>query len=102
MPEYYFALAYAGIPFIEDRSAELRQHVDEKTQTTVRYRPLPDLIDEIDRIMPFRYGKEFSYPSATLGRNLSAIAARLEPGNDFNPDIKIGDWYYPPTASRWS
>lgn len=61
-----------------------------------------DLIDEIDRLLPFRYGQEMFAFSTYYGRKLGSIASQY---NDFNfpaCQIRIGDWYYPVGLSRWS
>lgn len=105
-----FLLTFAGIPFITDKASVFRSpghtpHGQEGAERNFPPRdqqPLADLIDEIDRLIPFNYLQDFSPASDYPGRNLGAIARKMFQGPFPNPKIRIGDWYYPTGASRWS
>jgi hypothetical protein len=64
--------------------------------------PIPDLYDELNRIIPFCYLNDFKSPSRYPGRNLGAIAFQDEIGPQPSSGIRIGEWYYPVGAARWS
>ncbi len=104
-----FLLEYAGIPFVPDYARRVRTHQETPEHSPAsqlpaeRFQPNPDLIEEIDRMMPMRYLQDFQEPGDDYpGRNLGAIALRSPSSNSPGTDLRIYDWYYPPTASRWS
>ena len=109
-----YDLTFAGVPFVIDVAKVVRLPAygqgeeDEvpgtpKSQLPPRkHQPLEDLVDENDRLLPFQYLNEFKRPNRNPGRNLGAIAHVDDIGPFPNNEIRIGDWYYPTTASRWS
>lgn len=101
-----FGLTYAGIPFALDTARVFRADVDgnegsndrvafEKTQ------PESDLLDEINRLLPSLYLNDFGPRPSFPGKNIYGLGYPTQT-NIPSPEIRIGDWYYPPTASRWS
>ncbi len=104
-----YDLQFAGIPFVPDYARRVRTHLESPEHSPAsqlpaeRFQPNSDLIEEIDRMMPMRYLQDFQEPGDDYpGRNLGAIALRSPSSNSPGTDLRIYDWYYPPTASRWS
>lgn len=107
-----FTVSYAGIPLLCDvgenagiqmpgPDAPYGQERDPRLGVQLQQR-LPDLIDELNRLIPFQYLQDFAPVAGYPGRNLSAIAMPAPGYGQPMPNIRIGDWYYPVTASRWS
>lgn len=104
-----FWLSFADIPFALDyaRTARMSQGghaavTDLNNSPPYDQQPFTDIIDELNRIIPSEYLQDFAMPSAYPGRNLGAIARRERPQQFPTPQVRIGDWYYPTTMSRWS
>ena len=103
-----FELSYAGIPLLQDVAKVVRmpfKHAegeDPRSLPPEKHQPLGDLIDELDRMLPFMYLEDFQLPGDYPGRDLGAVAYRSAIGPFPNPKISINSWYYPTTASRWS
>src|SRR5438105_3756197 len=95
-----YQLTYAGICFVTDKSQVVQMRfehdemVDEEARAPKDQQVLPDLISEINRIIPLEYLQDFSLPNTFPGRNLSAIAQEPQIDPQPNPDIGIGDFYY--------
>lgn len=108
MADFSYDVTFAGVPFCLDVAKVIRMDLrhpkveDEEQLPPRKHQPLADLVEELDRLMPFLYLQDFSLPSSYPGRNLGAIAYRDPIGPNPSPQIKIGDFYYPPTACRWS
>lgn len=98
-----YELSFAGVPFCLDTAKVvcLGQGQGEAPVPT-KHQPMTDLVDELNKMLPFQYLQDFGLPGDYPGRDLSAIAYRSQIGPYPNPSIQIGDWYYPTTASRWS
>lgn len=104
-----YLLTFAGIPFVIDVARVIRLHQPVAEQEAAdqlpprKYQPLVDLVDELDRMIPFRYLQEFGLQSEYPGRNIGALAREERTiSQPLSNNLRIGDWYYPPTASRWS
>ncbi len=103
-----YLLEYAGTPFVPDMAQKMRVPLrDDRSVGPVRelirpFQPEPDLLDEINRLLPFDYLHDYAYPNAYPGRNLGNVAYRSKVPPGGSPTVRINDWYYPPTASRWS
>jgi len=105
-----YQLTYAGIPFVTDQARVIRmgfekEHIggDEGHQIAPKkYQPMADLIDELNRLIPFHYLQDFAIAPSYLGKNLGAIAVQGLIGPQPDPSVRINDWYYPVGASRWS
>ena len=109
-----YLLEFAGTPFLIDVAKVVRLPVHGQGETDDapgtpkdqlpprKHQPLADLVDEIDRILPFKYLNDFKGPNRNPGRNLGAIAYTDDQGPMPNPQVRIGDWFYPTGASRWS
>ncbi len=67
-----------------------------------KQQPEADLIDEINRLLDFDHLNDLAPPGQSPSRNLETLAIKSPSGKTSRPDIKIGDWYYPTGASRWS
>lgn len=103
-----YHLTFAGVPFLLDQAAVVRMHqprAENDPQAEIlparKHQPLADLVDELNRLLPSLYLQDFS-PPPSPGRNLAAIAYRSQAGPWPNPQVRIGDWFYPTMASRWS
>lgn len=103
-----FEVSYAGVPFLLDFARKVRvpsnyDHEIEESEQTLprRFQSYADLIDQLDRMLPFQYLKDFGFSKSFLGRNISSVARNPEDECP-DPSIKINDFYYPNTASRWS
>ena len=69
-------------------------------QAPRKHQPLADIIEEIDRLVPFDYMKDFGPPPSYPGYSLGEIATRSQ--ICLPSSIRIGEWFYPRTASLWS
>ncbi len=103
-----FLLSYTGVPFCSDVAKIVRMpfkkggiEADPKSQEIPeKHQPLPDLIDEIDRLIDMGEVTDVSHMDHYLGYNLSALAHRTPWGREDAP-VHIGEWHYPPSACRW-
>ena len=104
-----YELSFAGIGFCIDTAKVFRINMErtqdfQKTNSllpTGKYQPEDMLVDELNRILPFDYMQDFSYDNVASS-NIDSVARRRDFRKFPNPDIKIGHWYYPVCASRWS
>lgn len=105
-----YKITFAGVPFINNTARVFRFDIqgrhelevgEEQNQSPRKHQPLTDLIEELDRMLPFNYLNDISYQGVYPGRNLGAISCKSETGNP-GPKIGIGEWYYPNTACKWS
>ncbi len=105
---FSYLLDYAGVPFCLDEGKVFRMSMKppstevESSLGPKKYQPLSDLIDELDRLLPFCYLDDFGPQVEELGHNLNALAVQQYSNKFPNPQVKIGDWYYPSGATRWS
>lgn len=98
-----FTLSFGGVLFVSDtakifRLFDLDKDMDEVLPMARKQQPLVDLIDEVNRMIPFDYQQDFDYPDIVYSRTLNQLAQHIT----FTPPIKVGDWYYPNTARAWS
>ena len=108
--ELTYQLTYAGVPFVGDVSRSFRSPTpddpewSDPEQHPLRTRqPLPDLMDEINRVLPSSYLQDFAYPPAQPGRGLGGLAHFQVVGPVPSRDtFRVGDYYYPTDARRWS
>ncbi len=106
-----YSLTFAGIPVITDDGKQFLSLIEGYTNAypaskiegtlAAMQRPLADVIDEVNRLIPFLYINDFKLPNYYLGHDLSALSNK-DIGPHPNPYLLIGDWYYPTTMSRWS
>lgn len=102
-----FNLSYAGISFVEDTAKIVRlspakdDGIKSESSPIRQQQPLADLVDELNRLIPFKYLQDFGMTPTMPGRNLASIAYLTQLGPQPGPDVRIGDWYYPNTACRW-
>lgn len=107
MAQLAYDLTFAGIPFVSDRgllvrlSPQEQQHSDREQKPPRDQQSLGDLVDEINRRIPFDFLRDFSATPDYPGRNLGALASKWQ-DNFPTAAIKIGQWYYPTGANRWS
>ena len=104
-----YLLTYAGVPFVADEAQVFqisqpgypigtkKEHSPTRKQQAVTY-----LVDELNRILPFEYLEDFEQQGPYPGRNLGAAALPWKSATRPNPHVKIGDWYWPTGASRFS
>src|SRR6267378_4197525 len=96
-----YNLTFAGVPLILDFARVIRVNMSrsalevEDQMPPRKHQPMADLLDELDRQIPFHYLQDFTLPSAYPGRNLGAIAYQWRIGPMPSPDVHINDWYYP-------
>ena len=93
-----YELTFAGIPFCLDLATKVS--LPNSPDIAKPYQSQIDLLNELDKLIPFCYLQEFTPTPSFPGNNLSAIAYPYYQ-NQFT-DIRIGDWYYPTGATRWS
>src|SRR5437870_5768917 len=95
-------ITFAGIPFFPDEARIVRLDVKGLSSAVVspprKFQPLEDLVDELNRRLPFEYGRSVAGRQPTPSQSLAGIANKPR----FAPTLRIGDWYYPPTATHWS
>ncbi len=104
MPD--FLLTFAGVPFIQDNMTDaLRLLPSVPTASYSRLlkqqQPEADLIEEIDRKIPFRHLADFAAVNNWPNRFTDALAISWPLGPMPGPQVQIGDWYYPTCATRW-
>lgn len=107
-----YSLTYAGIPFLLDTARLFRMpglatsssRLEDRSQLPpTKYQPFVDLVDELDRMIPFMYLQDFSPVSTAPPKNLAGIAFSTGGGEAWpHPGLRINDYYYPTGASRWS
>lgn len=94
-----FELSFAGVPFWSDDPARIGAAA---ADSPAEYARDPDLLAEVDRLLPFHYLQEQRTSSAYPGRNLGAVAHPWQPGHDRPPpDVRVGDFFYPTGCRRW-
>lgn len=106
-----FNLTFAEIPFVSDVAKIIRQNplevprgqVDQQAPIRAQQEEV-NLIDEVNRLIPFHDLNDFRLYTSYHGRNLGALATEQYAGQGrSNPhDVKVGQWYYPVGATRWS
>ncbi len=105
---FVYDLTYCGIPFISDAATSFQMPGIGDTGQPPGNLPapadqqaLPDLIDELNRLIPDRYLQD------VIGEDppdfpFDALARRTPVAHRPPPDVRIGEWFYPTGASRWS
>jgi len=107
MASFTYKLTYAGIPFVTDvartipLASEMRGGTNPKDQPPAKHQVELDLVDELNRLLPWQYLADFAPPSQYPGRNLAAVARAYDVGPYPNATVRIGDYYYPTGAARW-
>lgn len=100
------SITFSGVPFLLDTARVTNfsdtQEKDASSAFTWKQQPIEDLVEELNRRISFDYLQDFDLPTDYPGRSLGALAYRQPIGPMPNPTVKIGDWYYPNTAMRWS
>jgi len=103
-----FQLTFAGVPFVADQAKVVRLNLnlgqtssDPDNLPPRTQQPLVDLVDELNRLIPFRYLSDFNPPSIYPGKNLAGLGV-VEHRNPNANDLRVGDYYYPFGATRWS
>lgn len=103
-----YEMNYAGIPLLLDWARVVRinfEHSEQEDSSQLpprKHQPLTDLIDEVDRILPFFYLQDICPAPAYPGRNVGALARQWNPTGRPSPFVRINDWWYPFGAQRWS
>lgn len=108
MATYSYQLTFAGYPFCLDAGAAFRpQHAGrselaDRAQAPAKYQDEPTLLEEIERLLPAQYLQDILPLGFQASRTLNNLAQQT-PGQSL-PDqhLKIGQFYYPTGASRWS
>lgn len=110
MADFSYLLTYNDTPFVSDAPQVVRLTIDDgednRLNTSLvaprKFQPMADLMDEINRLIPLDDLNDFSLPSTFPGRNLSAIADEASSDPKPGPSVKVGQWYYPYGAGRFS
>lgn len=109
MAELDYLLTFADIPFCSDKGDDglfldlIDPDLKEDTDLFVRgQHPLPELMDEVNRILSFQYLHDFTPPATYPGRKLGALAKQWQEICQPSPAVRVGDWFYPNGACRWS
>ena len=95
---FSYLLEYAGVPFCLDEGKVFRMGMKppstevEESLGPRKFQPLPDLIDELNRLLPFLYLDDFGVSPSDPTLNLSAIADNSTKNRFPNPEVKIGDY----------
>ena len=110
-----YSLTYAGIPFLTDVSQTVRiaaadsiYHEPSGVERTesqlpaITQEPLSDLIDELNRLIPFDRLSDFVSSEGYAGRKIGPLEVVGQKLRNPSSLTKIGEWYYPVGASRWS
>lgn len=93
-----YSLTFAGVPFFPDDAKAYRSPT-----VPDRHQVEEGLLDEVERLITFRYLQDFSLSPEYAGRNTGALAVQTQAGQDPHPDqLHVGDYYYPNTAGKWS
>lgn len=102
-----YELNFGDIPFVSDWGRKIQLNKLENDERDFfagsRQQPEPNLLKELDRIIPFRWLQDFAPPSARHGPKLNALATswNVDP-EPKTTSVSIGEWFYPYGASRWS
>ncbi len=104
-----YTLTFADVPFVGDHASPFRMYQPgtpeqevASTQPLRQQQPRDTLRDEIERIQPTHQLRDFGPPFLFLGRNLSALAQETGTNPTPTPDVRVGEWFYPTGAVRWS
>lgn len=105
---FSYEMSFNGLPFALDFGGAFRPphagraELADKVQAPAKYQDEPTLLEELDRIIPAQYLQDFLPLGFQGSRTLNALAQHT-PNNDLpNRTLKVGQWYYPTGASRWS
>jgi hypothetical protein len=105
----YFALTYAGVPFLVDRASVflMEQRYGEKNEPTeelppYKHQPLTCIIEELNRLISRGHLQDWLEDLPKSGKNLMALAVMGDENYLPHPHLRLGDWFYPYGASRWS
>lgn len=102
MADFNYNLQYAGVPFLSDKAEEFLFEEDPELEKILAHlRSNTGLYEEIDRLLPFEILNEF-VPDGVPEPNLRGLASYVPTAKDHNTEFRLGQWYYPYGASRWS
>ena len=111
MANFIYQLLYAGTPFVSDaadnagvRMPSPRTPYGQESDPRLsiyKQQSLPDLFDEINRLLPQDVLNDFCLPQFREGNKLDALAYPWLRGPKPDPQLKVGDWYYPTGAGRF-
>lgn len=101
-----FSLTFASVPFLNDdaRSYQFSRGVGEVEGRSPVRKQQPEgwLWDEVERVLPTEYLQDFTYQQEYPGRNTGSLARHTRFYTDPSDKIRLGDYYYPVGATRWS
>lgn len=101
-----YELTYAGVPFLSDDARALRWSQEDSSDSPRvsprKHQPERDLVEEVDRLFPFDWMTEFGYDLEPSGRDVDALSHVTGQQRRPGPEVRIGEYYYPTTACRWS
>ena len=102
---FSFELTYAGVGFCLDDAAVFRMEPRGRLpqaghEPVRRYQPATCIRDEIERRFPDLYRQDIDADPLTFRERDSLASPRAEGQDHLRP--RLGDWYYPTSASSWS
>lgn len=107
MPNFNYLVSYAGVPLLTDQAKIVKldfSKSEAQPSSIIKNQPSVDLIEELNKLIANnKYLQDFALPTDYPGKTLGAIARPTPPEtHPISYNLKIGDFYYPATASRWS
>lgn len=104
-----YQLTFAGVPFTLDEGKIVRMkfpHPDitseRKNLPPEKHQPEVSLLDEIERKLSYKYLQDFTPAYLNYSKELNSIPFVTMLSSMPDPQLNIGDWYYPNTMSRFS
>lgn len=98
-----FNLTFAGVPFFSDDARPVRLSIDGTGgRFLAKQQPEDTLLDDVDRLFPFDWTQEFGYSNEYPGRDFGALAHLTKVQNEPGPKLRVGEYYYPNGARKWS
>ncbi len=106
MAKFLYSLTLGQVPLLLDSGTGFRSSgpvaaPDGGKDLVIRkYQPCEDIVSTLNRIIPFHQLNDLSPATTYPGKNLGALA--WKDNFDCPAKTRIGEWYYPTGASRFS
>lgn len=102
-----YQMTFAGIPFALDKAKVFRVRPDKTQQGDSGGNSAPqqedvDLMGELNQKIPFDRLDDVQSMTPYPGRGLLGLGLQAPACKNPYTNVKIGEWYYPTAASRWS
>ncbi len=109
MSEPSYQLLYANVPFLIDEAKVIRLNQpmggitpDVEAEAPRKHQSLVDIVEELNRIIPSLYLQDIAPRCGYPGKALGNIANYWNEDSFPSAEVRIGDWYYPNGAARFS